>query len=183
MTRLAVFASIALSATMLTACGGGEPAPAPTATSTPAPTATAAPAPTPTETATPTAAATPTPAAADEDAIDLSALPAPYNTADYDQGRRQFAKCRACHLIDAEGGHRVGPNLNGIFQRKSGVAEGFKYSDALAEADFDWTPEQLDQWLANPKQFLPGNRMVFAGIAKQEQRENLIAYLLVETEK
>ncbi len=168
MFRKAFFASLALSALMLAACGGETPAPTPTATSA-APTAAATPAPTPT--------ADPKPV------VDLSGLPAPYNAANYDQGRRQYAKCRACHLLEADGGHRIGPNLHGIFDRTAGAAEDFKYSDAVAEAGFEWTPEQLDQWLANPKAFLPGNRMTFAGIAKQEQRENLIAYLLVETAK
>ena len=185
---------------MLAACGGSDdpqPAPKPTPTTetpaaTPAPTPTETPEATPTSEA-PTPEATPasdsTPAATPvEEAVvetddKLANLPAPYNTANYKKGRSQFAKCRSCHLVDEGAGHRVGPNLHGFFTRKVGEAEGFKYSKAVQEADFDWTPEQLDQWLANPKKFLPGNRMTFAGIANEEQRTNLIAYLLVETNK
>ena len=108
-------------------------------------------------------------------------LPAPYNEADYDRGRRQFATCRSCHLIKEGAPHRVGPNLYGMFGRTAGTIEDFRYSKALEEAGFEWTPEKLDAWLANPKEFLPGNRMTFPGIAKPDQRRNLIAYLLVET--
>lgn len=118
-----------------------------------------------------------------ETAALIAALPAPYSTADYNKGRRQYATCKSCHLLTEEGGHRVGPNLHKMFDRVVGEAEGFKYSDALLEADFQWTPEQLNQWLANPRKFLPKNRMSFAGISKEEQRINLIAYLLIETDK
>ncbi|MFC7290024.1 c-type cytochrome [Hirschia litorea] len=111
----------------------------------------------------------------------LAALPAPYNTADYDKGRRQYATCRSCHLLDEGAGHRVGPNLFNLFNHKVGQAEKFKYSKALQEADFEWTPEKLDQWLANPREFLPNNRMTFAGISNATQRTNLIAYLMIET--
>ena len=105
------------------------------------------------------------------------------NEADYNRGRRQFATCRSCHLIEEGAPHRVGPNLHGIFGSAAGAKEDFRYSKALEEAGFEWTPEQLDAWLANPKEFLPGNRMTFPGIAKPDQRRDLIAYLLVETAK
>ena len=113
----------------------------------------------------------------------VKALPAPYNTADYTKGRRQYSTCRSCHLLAEGAGHRVGPNLHGMFGRNIGALEDFKYSKAVLAADFEWTPEKLDAWLANPRKFLPGNRMTFAGISNETQRKNLIAYLLVETEK
>lgn len=113
----------------------------------------------------------------------IEALPAPYNTADYNKGRRQYSTCRSCHLLAEGSGHRVGPNLHGMFGRKIGALEGFKYSKAVQEADFEWTPEKLDAWLASPRKFLPGNRMTFAGISNETQRKNLIAYLMVETNK
>ncbi|MEO0713821.1 MAG: cytochrome c family protein [Pseudomonadota bacterium] len=108
-------------------------------------------------------------------------LPAPYNDADYARGARTFKLCVSCHLVAEGAGHRVGPNLHGMFDRKVGEAEGFAYSDALLEADFDWTPEQLDDWLANPRSFLPGNRMSFSGVRRPEDRDAVIAYLMVET--
>ncbi|MEE2527186.1 cytochrome c family protein [Hyphobacterium sp. HN65] len=113
--------------------------------------------------------------------VDLSALPAPYDTADYDAGRRQFRRCSSCHTLDQNGSHRVGPNLYGLFGREAGSADNFNYSNALSGAGFIWTPEQLDEWLANPREFLPGNRMSFVGLREEEDRRNVIAYLLHET--
>jgi cytochrome c len=147
----------------LAACG--QPA-----TETPAPTA-EAPAPA-------AAPAAPTPEAIQ---TALAALPAPYNAADYEAGRRVFAQCRSCHTIDEGGGNRVGPNLHHVFNREIGAAEGFTYSAAVQAADFTWDASHLDQWLANPQTFLPGNRMAFAGVRNETQRRDLIAYLMVET--
>lgn len=112
----------------------------------------------------------------------VEALAPPYNGADYEAGRAAFAQCRACHLVDARVGNRVGPNLSGLFGREIGALEGFAYSRALQDADMVWTPEHLDRWLENPQTFLPGNRMAFAGVADADERRDLIAYLLVETE-
>jgi cytochrome c len=111
----------------------------------------------------------------------VAALPAPYNAASYEAGRRVFAQCRSCHTIDAGGGNRVGPNLHGVFGREIGTAEGFHYSPAVEAAAFTWDAEQLDHWLQNPQTFLPGNRMAFAGVRDETQRRDLIAYLMAET--
>ncbi len=127
-----------------------------------------------------------TPAAASGDAsanaqqAAIAALPAPYNAANYEAGRRAFAQCRSCHVIQAGGSHRVGPNLHGVFGREIGTAEGFNYSQAVREASFVWDADQLDHWLQNPQTFLPGNRMAFAGVRDETQRRDLIAYLMVE---
>jgi cytochrome c len=125
-------------------------------------------------------------AAPSEDAAELqaavAALPAPYNEANYEAGRRVFAQCRSCHVIDAGAPHRVGPNLHGVFGREIGTAEGFNYSQPVRDANFTWTAEQLDHWLQNPQTFLPGNRMAFAGVRDATQRRDLIAYLMVESE-
>lgn len=110
----------------------------------------------------------------------IAALPAPYNAANYEAGRRAFAQCRSCHVIQAGGSHRVGPNLHGVFGREIGTAEGFNYSQAVREASFVWDADQLDHWLQNPQTFLPGNRMAFAGVRDETQRRDLIAYLMVE---
>lgn len=112
----------------------------------------------------------------------VRALPAPYNEADYAAGRAVFAQCRSCHVISADGAHRVGPNLHGVFEREVGAAESFIYSEALQDADFVWTAEQLDHWLENPQTFLPGNRMAFAGVRDETQRRDVIAYVMVESE-
>ena len=84
---------------------------------------------------------------------EFASLPEPYNAADYARGRRTFRQCSSCHLVEDGAGHLVGPNLYGMFGRQVGGAEGFSYSNAVQEADFVWTPEKLDEWLASPRNF------------------------------
>jgi cytochrome c len=111
----------------------------------------------------------------------IAALPAPYNQANYEAGRRVFAQCRSCHTIEEGAGNRVGPNLHGVFGREIGSVEGFTYSRPVQDANFTWDAGHLDHWLQNPQTFLPGNRMAFAGVRDETQRRDLIAYLMVET--
>ncbi|MEL6830132.1 MAG: cytochrome c family protein [Pseudomonadota bacterium] len=113
--------------------------------------------------------------------IEFEALPEPFKSADYEQGRKTYRLCQSCHTLQEGGTHLVGPNLHGIFGQGVGVSEGFAYSPALQEADFVWTPEQLDEWLTNPRSFLPGNRMSFAGVRKDEDRTAVIAYIMSQT--
>lgn len=75
----------------------------------------------------------------------------------------------------------MGPNLHGVFGRTVGTADGFQYSRALEAEDFVWTPERLEEWLANPGDYLPGNRMTFAGVRRPADRHAVIAYLMVES--
>lgn len=160
---------------IITACGGpGDEAGAGSGAEAPA-----AEAPAPASSAT-DAPAEPAAATANNDDA-FAALPAPYNTADYDRGRRTWRLCSTCHLTEDGAGHRVGPNLYGMFGKEVGTQDGFAYSDALLEADFVWTPERLEQWLADPRDFLPGNRMSFAGVRREDDRHAVIAYLMVET--
>jgi cytochrome c len=122
------------------------------------------------------------PAAPAVPAPTLAELPAPYSSADLENGRSLFSKCRACHSLIAADGNRIGPNLHGLFDRDTASAPKFKYSPALADfAEAHWTPELIDHWLANPKTFLPGNGMFFDGIANEQDRRDIIAYLLIHT--
>jgi cytochrome c len=99
-------------------------------------------------------------------------------SADPAKGEAQFKKCASCHSIDKGGAAGIGPNLYGIVGEKHGAAPGFGYSEALkATGDKVWDWQGLAAWLANPKQYIPGNKMSFAGISKPEDRANLIAYL------
>lgn len=111
----------------------------------------------------------------------LAGLGEGYVGANLERGRRLFARCASCHTLSEGGMNRVGPNLHGLFGSTAGTKDGFPYSSALEEADFVWTAGELDQWLANPNTYLPGNRMMFAGYRDPEDRRDLIAYLAVET--
>jgi cytochrome c len=112
----------------------------------------------------------------------VAALPAPYNEAGYETGRRAFGQCRSCHTIDQGGANGVGPNLYGVAGRQVAAGVGFTYSQALQDADFTWDTTHLDPWIANPRTYLPGSRMAFAGVRNETQRRDLIAYLSVSVE-
>lgn len=101
-----------------------------------------------------------------------------YASADTARGERLAMQCRACHSLEAGGPNMLGPNLHGFFGRQVGTVPGFPYSQALVKADFVWTPETLDAWLAQPSGFLPGNRMAYAGLADADDRNAVIAALL-----
>ncbi len=91
-------------------------------------------------------------------------------------GEKVFKKCKACHIIDKEK-NRLGPHLIGIMGRASGSVDGFKYSKAMMEAGLTWDEATLDQYLADPKGFVPKNKMAFPGLKKEKDRANVIAYL------
>ena len=99
-----------------------------------------------------------------------------YAAADVAAGEKVFAKCKSCHKLDGADG--VGPHLNGIVDKQKAASAGYAYSDALVAMAADtWTPENLDGFLENPKGYMPGTKMAFAGLPKVEERANLIAYL------
>lgn len=92
-------------------------------------------------------------------------------------GKRVFNQCQACHTL-VKGKNGLGPSLNGVIGRKSGTADGFKnYSPAMQKSDVVWSEETLDKYLADPKGFIPGNRMIFVGLKKPEDRANVIAFI------
>ena len=93
------------------------------------------------------------------------------------KGKRLYNRCRACHNLTATARTRIGPNLDNLFGRQAGTQSGYKYSKALQEVDFVWTETNLDNWLAQPRTFLPGNKMAFAGLRKEQDRKDLMAYL------
>jgi len=156
-TRMTRTALIALAALALASCGKGEG-----------------------DTAAPAAAARPAPTEAEKAAL-LAALPAPYAQGDLDNGRRVFARCRSCHTITDGGPNMTGPNLYGVFGRQIGALPKYNYSNAAKQADFVWDGERLDDWLENPRTFLKGTKMSFAGIPDAEDRRDVIAFLKVET--
>jgi cytochrome c len=106
----------------------------------------------------------------------LTLAPAAF-AADAQEGAKLFRACAACHSL-APGRHMTGPSLAGIWERKAGTAEGFpRYSEALKSSGVTWNAEALDAWLADPRAFIPNNRMTFSGIRDAKARADLIAYL------
>ena len=112
----------------------------------------------------------------------LAVPPAARAEGDAASGEKIFRKCKACHTLAAEEKHKIGPNLYGLFERKSGAAEGFRYSDAMKQAGIVWNEATLDKYLASPKDAIPGNKMAFAGLKKPEERADVIAYLKAATQ-
>lgn len=99
--------------------------------------------------------------------------------ADAAAGEAVFKKCAACHTVDKGGANKVGPNLYGIVGRGMGTHEGFNYSAGMKEfaAGKSWDYEALSQFVTKPKAYIKGTAMGFAGLAKPDERANLIAYL------
>ena len=100
---------------------------------------------------------------------------------DAEAGKKIFNKCKACHALEA-GKKKVGPSLHGIIGSKAGGMEGFKYSSAMMESGIEWTEENLDQYLTKPKEFIPGNKMIFPGLKDAQQRADVIAYIKEATQ-
>ena len=92
-------------------------------------------------------------------------------------GEKVFKKCKACHVVDKEK-HKTGPHLVNVIGRTAGTAEGYKkYSKAMKNSGIVWDDETLDGYLEKPKKYLKGTRMAFAGLKKEKDRANVIAYL------
>lgn len=99
------------------------------------------------------------------------------NAANPADGEKLFRRCAACHSAESGDGHRTGPNLYNTVGHEVGGHAGFNYSAALKDFPGTWTFENLDKYLADPKAFIPGNKMAFAGMKKAADRAAVIAYL------
>lgn len=94
-----------------------------------------------------------------------------------EEGQKIFKRvCFSCHTSDA-GKNKIGPSLHGVFGRKTATVQGFAYSSAMKDANLTWDDQALDKYLADPKKFIPGNKMAYAGVKKENERKEIIAYL------
>ena len=105
-----------------------------------------------------------------------SPLALAHTSAQAQDGARIYNQCKACHSLDA-GVNRVGPSLAGIEGRAAGTVDGFRYSDALKDSGISWDAATLGEYLADPRGYIPGNRMAFRGIRDEAQRTAVIEYL------
>lgn len=96
------------------------------------------------------------------------------------KGEVVFKQCKICHMIGPGAKALVGPEQNGVVGSKAGARPGYNYSPAMKEAGekgLVWTEENLDKYLENPKAMVPGTKMIFPGLKKEEDRQNVIAYM------
>lgn len=93
------------------------------------------------------------------------------------EGKEVFdAECSVCHAVEA-GKTKVGPSLAGVVGRKSASLEGYAYSEVLKNSGVTWTEAEIDSWITNPQQKLPGSKMTYAGENHADERAAVIAYL------
>lgn len=93
------------------------------------------------------------------------------------QGEKVFLKCRACHQIGETAKNAVGPELNGLFGRKTGSVPGYSYSAANKNSGIVWDETVFREYIQNPKAKIPGTKMTFPGLKDQTDIDNVIAYL------
>jgi cytochrome c len=111
-------------------------------------------------------------------AVTLALLPALPAVADGDaaKGEKVYAKCKTCHELTAAK-NKVGPTLQGVIGRQAGAVEGFKYSEAMLNSGVTWDAATIAEYVAKPKEFIAGNKMAFAGLKKEDEIEDLLAYI------
>jgi len=118
-------------------------------------------------------------------ALLAASSPAALAAGDVEKGKAVFKRCQVCHVHDTKT-NKVGPHLGDVVGRKAGSVEGFHYSDAMkkkGEEGLTWTEENIATYLKDPKAFVPGNKMVFVGLKKDDEIADVIAFLKTPPEQ
>jgi cytochrome c len=116
-------------------------------------------------------------------AITIAAGGASAQSADAGRGEQTFnQQCKICHTVEKGGANKIGPNLFGIFGRKAGTAQGFAASEAMTKSGIVWDDKTLGEYLKDPKGRVPNGKMVFMGLKKPDQLDDVIAYLKKATQ-
>ena len=132
----------------------------------------------------------PTPEPSPEPVVEASPEPAPKPvtehvaevaaaiTGDLDKGKKTFRrKCMTCHTYIRNGRNLTGPNLWNVVGRDKGKIKGFRYSKTLSVMGGTWTDEDLLSFIASPRKFVTDTKMAFAGLKKEQDRQNVLAFL------
>jgi len=112
-----------------------------------------------------------------KEAAKAEPLPARLAKASVEKGQATAKQCQACHTFEKGGPNRVGPNLYGIVDEPRGEGRGFNFSSGMKAKGGKWTYDELDKFLTDPRGYIPGTAMTFAGIKNDQQRADVIDYL------
>lgn len=113
-------------------------------------------------------------------ALTATLTPAAADTAAVERGAKEFRKCKSCHRIGEGAANSAGPHLNGIFGRRAGTLDGFRFSKDITRMGVEglvWDHEKLDIFIENPKALVSKTRMKFRGVNDKQKRADLIAFL------
>jgi cytochrome c len=96
---------------------------------------------------------------------------------DVGAGETSFRKCQPCHDVGPDAKNKIGPKLNGLDGRKSGMIEDYNYTDANKNAGITWSAETFKDYISDPRTKMPGTKMIFPGIKNEKEAADLWAYL------
>jgi cytochrome c len=112
-----------------------------------------------------------------------AATEAAAQSGDAAQGEHLFnQQCKTCHTVEKDGRNGIGPNLSGMFGHKAGTGQGFAHSEAMTKSGIVWDDKTVAEYLKDPKGLVPGTKMVYAGLKRQEQLDDVVAYLKKATQ-